>query len=922
MRRIHRHAYSLRFLAGLLTLWLASLPLQAQISDSQSTTRSGTRHLASLERSIRIFDFEEAEDRLVVFPDNFYRRSPRDGAWAQGFPPFGSMILSKDAAVSGNWSFKFSLNGGSLSARTANNVIPILPLADYAVVAKVRTAGLTNSRARLVAWLNDHHGQPIPESRVESPLLQTRDIWEMVSVEIYGEYENAADLIIELQVLQPRQFMTRNADPDLPRFEDFSGDVWFDDIKVLHLPRVELNSIQEGNITTLPEKPMLSILVRDLASEPLITQLYVYDLDGNRVFSDQYGPARGQQRQVVSLPIDRCGWYRAVLIVRTEDKLIDRRWLDFVVVPEVHRPRVTSGNRFSLVIPEMPTHQLPSTPQLVREMLIGHVVFPIWTQSLSKTGKAQRYEILRRTIAKLLQTDLELTFSLNRLPDELAHDLGLDPDQVLEMFGENPEIWRPFFEGLLVNFGLEVSRWQAGTTGSTELVKEDNLSSLIQAAEEALGKFIASPEISIPWSAEYAFPNDSRLKSFHTTIPYNIQAESLGDYVTALGGDSTDIMATFEPLLDENFSARQQATDLMLRTLEAWRLGIRKMGIMAPWTWNRQHTDQLMIKPAYSIWRTLTDRLNGRVFAGELFTKDGLHCWILKGQSRKDAALAIWTDRYRAHDPEKVQIYLGSRNIQLIDGFGNVTDLSLESGMHTITPQEMPIFIENINLELAQFRSAFAIKSDFIPAMNRVHEHKITLNNPWDFSISGKLTLTDTDDLEISPRTFTYSIRPGATATLPIHIKVGRSVLAGKKTIKARATINADQEYTLEMQTNATVGLPNVEFSASWGQALNVQTGQNDLVITQVITNTGDSVLNLDVFVMAPNYSLRRRRLPPLSPGESVVKLFNLGHSNSIVSAQQIRVGVEERNGTMRLNRMLTIPIPDEGSTQFGLVPK
>ncbi|MCZ6836740.1 MAG: hypothetical protein O7G85_13265, partial [Planctomycetota bacterium] len=296
---------------------------------------------------------------------------------------------------------------------------------------------------------------------------------------------------------------------------------------------------------------------------------------------------------------------------------------------------------------------------------------------------------------------------------------------------------------------------------------------------------------------------------------------------------------------------------------------------------------------------------------GELDTPQGVHAWILKGPISQDSAIVVWTDRLESHETESIRMFLGSRRIQSVDAFGNARDVQLVDGLHVFTPTEMPVFIENVNLEVAQFRSVFALDSNFLTAQNQMHQHAFVVHNPWNTTITGELIVTDPADLDISPRTIPFDIRAGKTVRLPVQIVVGRNVLGGPKTIKTRAIISADHDYTLDLQTKVEVGLLNVKFTASWGQAISVQSGQRNLIVTQTVTNTGSDVINLDVFIMAPDIQFHRRRLPPLSPGESATRRFNLGQSASPATAMQIRVGVEERDGSARLNRLMTIPVAE-----------
>jgi hypothetical protein len=60
---------------------------------------------------------------------------------------------------------------------------------------------------------------------------------------------------------------------------------------------------------------------------------------------------------------------------------------------------------------------------------------------------------------------------------------------------------------------------------------------------------------------------------------------------------------------------------------------------------------------------------------------------------------------------------------------------------------------------------------------------------------------------------------------------------------------------------------------------------------------------------MAADLPVQKRRLPPLAPGESATRHFVLGPELDAIIERVIRVGVEERSGAVRLNRLLAIPV-------------
>src|SRR5688572_30688976 len=101
-------------------------------------------------RDLRSFDFEE---RLLGNPEDL----PMHWSKADGplFPHYVNGRLSNDRARSGQYSFRFDLNGGSLTYRYDAGRIKVLPRSHYRVETHVQTTALVHARARLTAYFVD-----------------------------------------------------------------------------------------------------------------------------------------------------------------------------------------------------------------------------------------------------------------------------------------------------------------------------------------------------------------------------------------------------------------------------------------------------------------------------------------------------------------------------------------------------------------------------------------------------------------------------------------------------------------------------------------------------------------------------------------------------------------------------------------------
>jgi len=863
--------------------------------------------LESLNRLVRRFDFEEAQTARVPFPLYFKRTIAED----LGFPRFGDLTLTNEAAFSGNWSFRFDLAGGSLSAGIPTGVTPILPLADYAVSTRVRTRGLTHAGARLIAWLYDAAGNPIPQSLAESPVVRTGGSWQTLTVQIRGNYPDAADLVFELQVLQPGQQNRNAAETAQPTLQDVTGSAWFDDVTIWHVPRIELNTGSAHNIITLPDQPALSVLVRDLTNEPLTALLRVENLDGRTVHEESFPAPRGRQAAIRQLPLATCGWYRAELEVRSDRRLVGRRQLDFVVLPEEDRPVAAGRQSLGVILPPTSLPRLAILPELVRRLHAGTVLLSVWDESAEDGPEElarERFAALRRMIERLLDTETEVTFALDSVPRRLAAALGLDSGQVLDLLGEDPQLWRPSLDEVLISFGLRVQRWQLGRCGHTEGFSGPDLEERIEQATAALSPFVPDPIITIPSSAEQQVLPGPPVRSLQVSVPHEISPACLPEYAAPWRAGGRDVHVSFEPAPAALYSPRQQVVDLLLRGLHGWRAGLERMAVLAPWRWREERQAELEPEPAFAAWRGLADALGGRRFAGTMPVAEGIHCWLMEGEGSAGDALVAWRDQRAGDEPAIVRLVLADHAVRLVDPFGNARMIEPDDGFHQVPIGDMPVFVEGINLPLAQFRAGFRIEPSFIPAMHRLHEHDLILRNPWDVAVSGSIHLRQTADCRITPRRQDFVMRSGETIRLPLSVIFDRSIIAGTKHIEAEVNLAADREYRLQVHTDVEVGWKNIEMNATWQVAENTRTGRHDLIITQYITNRGALAVNLDTFLRAPGVGQNRRVITALQPDTTAVKTFSIPGGATLLAGRTVRLGVADRDGVAQLNHVLEIP--------------
>jgi hypothetical protein len=244
--------------------------------------------------------------------------------------------------------------------------------------------------------------------------------------------------------------------------------------------------------------------------------------------------------------------------------------------------------------------------------------------------------------------------------------------------------------------------------------------------------------------------------------------------------------------------------------------------------------------------------------------------------------------------------------VDVVDAFGNRHATLPTDGAHDIPLAARPVFVEGVDPRLVRFRASFRISPEYLTSRHQVHEGDVLLGNPWNDTISGTIRLRPPAGWRITPRIHTFSIQPGGQAKLPISLIFTNRMLTGSTFAEARVELIADREYDLSLRAPLEVGVKDLEFVAYW-QRDHLREGSTDLIITESVTNTGNSGVTLTAFVSAPGISRQRRSIGGLGPGQTATRTFRLANGAKLLPGRRVRVGVITQDGA-RLNRSLEIP--------------
>lgn len=835
-----------------------------------------------------------------------------------GYPSWTEVRYDAARKNSGDFSFHLGLNGGSAGAFLRVGALPAVPSSDYLITTAICTTPMEHGRARLTAYFADRGGQRINASVARTDPVQTNGRWEWASVRLFGDYPEAAWIIIQIELNQPSSLLNSPLGDRQVIYEQVRGGAWFDDIGLWQLPRLTVRTQNPINVIRAPEEPDLEIEVRDLSGRRLATDVALYDHWGQQVakLSDQLGGGLPQKRHWKP-NLERYGWYLVDLIVREGSDpvsgpqdldLVARTFGAFLWLPE--EPLITDSERerFILSAERLPANQLGLLPMLMEQLSLWSAVVSAWSDTTTPMDVVARQVELDDTFGVLWAQKRRIALSLSPVPTDLAHELNIDNDDPLGMLDHPREHWMPYLRPVLMHHSQRVQNWVLGSLSRPHAFFKPDLGPLSTRVSREFRAMVASPQLVLPWTLD----QERRLEvddsfDYVIDVPTTLQANQIGPYLEKWTSGRPASFALHMPSESATeLSQDRRCQDLALRMCYGWEAGTWGFVLSQAWTRSSDRDLALLPDPLLGVFSTVAHRLAGRKVRGQLPLGHGLVGMILASDdATEDGVLVAW-NRSAAAAESTIEMFLGDAPVA-IDVFGNRRPLPLVESRHQFELTQTPMFIEGIDSQLALFRASFRVEPSFIESKQTVHQHTIRMRNPWSRTISGHLRITGLPDWMIEPRRLHFSIASGQSTSIALRIMFPVSEVAGSKRFTATATFMADQQYSVEIITPIKLGLRDVDFDATLVLERDSQTSKVDVVVTQLITNKGVEPISLYAFAYMPNFPRQERIVPKLNPGQVIVRRFRFSAGPDQLIGKKVRVGLRETAGPAVLNKILVV---------------
>jgi hypothetical protein len=665
------------------------------------------------------------------------------------------------------------------------------------------------------------------------------------------------------------------------------------------------------------------------------------------------------------------GWFRAAVDLYSsgDGQRVGSTYVDFCVLGalpslgELASMQIVDRERFGIMLGST-DGPAGSIEALIDATGAGVAIIPAWDDALRIRDVPARLDALDALVSHVVGGRRGAWMSIARPPKELSSKVRAHGslDDALALTESE---WSPYLMPIVDRFGASVQRWVVGEprrepdwSGATGERATRTLASNLPGAailhvvpgESPASNAMASDMASDPRSGPAGTP------MVYATP--GLWPEGFGEMAQGLRGTTTAaahapghgvapallLLAPDDRELAER-GWREGAAWLARSMLSAWSawsesdpLDAPALILQAPWRLDGPGTPRAMPTPLLATYRHVASQLAGRRAAGRIDLAPGVEGLILRPlDPTRTGAVVAWRT---TADPDAalIEVDLGDGVIQVSDIFGNrriarrggeVVRLGPDArtGLaparssgdrdHRIWIPSEPIFIEGVDVPLARFVSLFRVEPGELSMFERSHQVRLIVENPWPVRIEGRLRVLEPGGLSsdgrrdrswvITPRTLTFALAPGESASLPVQVSFSSAEEAGTKQVVADVELIADHAYeAFRVKAPIELGLESIDLALDARLVPDPIDGPDAEVRAQV-TNRGKEPLSFEIVAWAGSYPRGKASASKVPPDGVVFRRFFFPGGASKLRGQRVTVGVEDVQTQARITRSVAV---------------
>ncbi len=854
---------------------------------------------------VRRFDFDERG--LGNYEDTPLHWERLEGP---GLPRYSGARLDDECGHLAPPSFRFDVQGGSVAYEYAGSDLLLIPGAEHYLVGYVRAVGLREARAFVQVSLLDAAGGVIPGSdRISDLLASTRcggdgdtgaspdsgaaaEPWQRIEVHLPTDIPAAAAVRLTLWVLQAYAWReTPEGDPIVR--QDVDARVWFDDLTLYRLPRVRLK-LSTGSTLIRREVPA-SFVIEVRNPTPVALQ---FDLSLSDAFGQVLHERRGAIPANASSPLEHPvpplepGTYTAQLFLRDESESFGNRSLRFAVLEEL--PQANPGAAdFGIDLGELEPGDADGLVQLVSEL--GCRAAKLGLTLPDDDISDPSVEAARDLVRRLLSLDVQPTGVI--LPPRLGPSAS--STRMALMTPDRSSRLAP----LLLPMGNAVSSWQLGAERTEIDYGSAWDAAALHEVRRDIQTFVTFPQIVVPKSVfglatDQGAPGTEQRPRLETPdvasiyVPPHAPTRNLPAQLAQWqSADAPWIMLE----TDDALPVETRIVECTRRLTLAKAAGAERVFLPAPFGCD----------PAIGRWcpnelyvplRTLCRFLAGKHATAVLpaTAEDTLAILFIDGQEAGCVVAWSWCDQ--AGPPLAI---CGCEGAEVWDLWGRRRPGG--SGDQILVPLEpAPVIIAPVNAAAVALQANLAIDPNLIDTDAPDVRPVLRMANPFAAEMAGVLTLKVPPYWCAAGAELALQLAPGQSLEHELDLALPPREMAGEKLIGVQLELSLPRPMTLSVSIPVRLGLSGASFEAV------AQWRGSDLVVEQVVRNTGRTTLDAVCSCQAAGRCRLEGALLGIAPEQTVTQVFEILDARELAGSSLL-VGLEKANGR-RLETVVAVP--------------
>lgn len=830
----------------------------------------------------------------------------------QGFPHYVNGGFDFETGYPEPPSFALRLDGGSVGYRFLSRKIPVVRFNDYMVMAFVRTSGLTHARAYLSAWFLDRLGNIIPDSGGRSRLVggsKDDNTWQVVHVPMTRHTDRARFMGLGVYLVQGENLPGHDADGhtrhNLP--EDIHATVWFDQIAIMRLPRIELWTDAVANVFTHEDTPELHARVRDLVPSTVDTWLALRDADG-KVLETISVPAKPIKPNLGSALTEYFrldlsdlgpGWYHADIVSSdTDSGIIGHDQLSLAILTDLSQYGKQHPRRsFGLSVPDLNYENGPTLAALAAHLGIGMVKVPIWRRDLQLDYLLEPGGNPETTIHNFIESNIHPVGLLISPPAKIARDADWPDLTVTDVLAGNVGYLPPELRNLIGRYGQGVHSWQIGCDLSPLPQQDDLLARVLENGPDMFIDMGGSALFALPKPPAAEYPPGVPYPAISTfVLPEWITPSRIPDLVNQYRHISSDVWATVALPDVEKFNRFASLDNFAWRVIHTHAANAT---VFSPPLWQKRPergVDQFDPLEAFVVYRTLAHVIGDHQYAGTVYVNENEEAMIFESPTRSVVVLSYSALQY-GH--RLTEMFPGQTGMA-VDVWGRPVAIPERNTTNIYTMGRLPVMLSQVQSSLARAHMNSTFEPTIIPVGTSVSRQRMTVKNTFSEALVGRITLNVPQDWDIYPAFTDISLAPGDMAAFDMELHIPSNASVGKYEVLANFDCPGAPTPHFVRPFRIEYADDDIEMNVVY------QWQGDDLVIYQNVVNKAATPIDLIGSLLAEGYPRQEQLLGRIAPNLPTSREYRLKDARHM-AGQKIRVGLKRIRGYRIINQVLTI---------------